>query len=235
MMVSLFRKCLYLTVVALLFAASASLAQTTQVTVTGTGDNVLVGEVYVDPYTATVGGRTNTSIICDDWSDNTYVGESWTANVNTVSSVDSGKNSTTPLFGNNPALYNEAAWLSSKLLGNTNPTQQAEISFALWQLTYSGSFSSSPEAYLQSVLGANYSTNAEYLGFLSWLSAAEGEGGFNAQGWEILTPQNGTSGPPQEFLVYVPESSTLILFGADLLGLLALVIVFRRRLPRPIY
>jgi len=61
----------------------------------------------------------------------------------------------------------------------------------------------------------------------------------NAQpGWRVegLTesPILGADGN-QEFLVYAPESSSGVLLSADLLGLLALVIVFRRRLPRPIY
>jgi hypothetical protein len=238
-----------LTVVAVLFFASASFAQTTQLTLTGVGAGTVVGNVYVDPYVGSVGGGPNTYVICDDWSDNTYVNETWTANVNTVPSVDSGTNSTVPLFGNRPTLYNEAAYLAAALLANTsNPTAESEISFALWQLTYSSYPPPDPEpqapfAYLTSIGDGSTSTFQE--GAQTWLTAALGESNYNAADWEILTPnlsgsQPSCSGspcpssPPQEFLVYTPESSSTILFGADMLGLLGLIVVFRRRLLRPI-
>jgi len=155
------------------------------------------------------------------------------------------------MFGNNQTLYNEVAWLSSQLLANysTNPTTaqqvtETEISFAIWQLTYgvNNTGAGSPLAYLASVLGGT--NNAEYQAVLALLQQAASEGSYDAKGWEILT-SNGTaptcgsgsqcpSAPPQEFLVQVPdpapESSAWILFGADMLGLLVLGIVFRRRL-----
>src|SRR5690348_17547289 len=52
-----------------LFGTVAS-ADTT-ITLTGVGDQATVGNVYVDPYTATIGTATNVPVICDDWSNNT--------------------------------------------------------------------------------------------------------------------------------------------------------------------
>ncbi len=52
---------------------------------TNPGNNVLAG-IYVGPYYATIDGVPNVPIICDDFTDETYVGESWTANVTTVAS-----------------------------------------------------------------------------------------------------------------------------------------------------
>jgi hypothetical protein len=47
-----------------------------------------------------------------------------------------------------------------------------------------------------------------------------------------------TIGPPEEFVadprLQAPESSLMILFGADMLGLPGLVILFRRRLLRTV-
>jgi len=260
-MSSLLRKYWFLTLGALLFFASASLAQTTTMTLTGVGNGATVGDVYVNPYTATIGSTTGVSVICDDWSDNTYDPETWTANVNAVSSLTS-TTSPAPLFGDNPKLYNEAAWLASQLMANSgNQTLQDEISFALWQLTWgqNGTKEENPGPldYLANTLG---STSAIYYGAEEYFDAArggtwtingvtynygQGEGSYNASGWVIYTPtgpgtcSTGTTcGTPQEFLVdptvTAPESSPAILLGVDMLGLLALVFVFRRRLVRPI-
>ena len=73
-------------------------------------------------------------------------------------------------------------------------------------------------------------TTAEQNLVTTEIGLANGETGFNGAGWSILTPTNGGSGEPQEFLVYTPESSAVILFGADMLGLAALAFFFRRRL-----
>jgi len=199
----LLRKYWFLTGVSLLFFASASLAQTTtQITLTGVGDGATLGDVYVDPYTATVGGVTNTPVICDDWSDNTYLPETWTANVNTISTVYTG---TSPLFAysktGNPngtktpgTLYAEAAYLASLLLNNTNSTQQGEISFALWELTYP--YAPNPESTSPSQYLANMSSSLP-SGFLNqvsyYLGQAAGETNFNTSGWEILTPNTNDS------------------------------------------
>jgi hypothetical protein len=242
---SLFRKQRFLLIAALFVCASAAFAQTTSMNLTGTGDNATVYDggsgVYVDPYTATVGGVSNVSVICDDWSNNSYVGESWTANVTTLNSLNMGTNASTPLFGNNPTLYNEVAWLGTQLLANpTNYANQVAVSFALWELTYAYNNpqeSPDPTSFLAGSAEAGSQNTVNTL--LSQATTAVA-GGYNGNGWEILTPIAGTvsnpsdEGIPQEFLVYAPESSSMILFGADTLGLLALAFVFRRRLLVPV-
>jgi len=237
----LLRKYWYLTGAVLLLFGSAAFAQTTTttITLTGVGDGANAGGVFVDPYTAAVGTMTNVSVICDDWSDETNIGETWIANVNTISPSLTGS----PLFGQSlgsagqQALYNEAAWLASQLLAipinNPTPAQetaQIEISYALWELTCSTTTTCAGQPF--SVLSGV--SSADLAGAQNYLTEAEGEGGFNASGWEILTPTPESSNEPQEFLVYMPESSPGIALGADLLGLLGLVIIFRRRLLRPI-
>ncbi|HLK48637.1 MAG TPA: hypothetical protein VKT49_10915 [Bryobacteraceae bacterium] len=197
--------------------AVASFANPTSMTLTGFGDWSTLGNVYLDPYTATVGSQTNVPVICDDWSNNTYQYESWQVNVinlSTVSDVTKG----TPMFGNNQALYNELAWLGSQMMANpTSHTNQVETSFAIWALTYGANNTpkdpTAPLAYLQAnlPLGANDPT---YLATQALLTQAQSEGSYNGQGWEILTPIPNTSNPstdglPQEFLTYVPEPSSL--------------------------
>jgi len=247
MMNGLFRKYGYFTIVAILAFVSASFAQTTtSMTLNTPGNGTTLGDVYVDPYTATVGGVSGTTVICDDWSNNSYLGESWTAyqiNAATVSNPSLG----TPMWGNNQSVYNELAYLGSQLLSIYNPTnptaaqriEQTELSFAIWQLTWNSATGENPQplSYLSSVLGGT--TSPEYQQTLADIQAAQNNSNYSAAGWEILTPEAGTSNPagdglPQEFLVYTPESSTMVLFGADMIGLLALAFFFRRRVLQPI-
>jgi len=256
---SLFRRYLFLTVVSILFLASAALAQTVTMTLTGVNDGANAGGVYVDPYQATIASgpiSISTPVICDDWSDETDINETWTANVQNLSSLG-GTIGTTPIFGNNSALYNEAAWLATKLLAlptsgplvtTTTENEQIAISYALWELTCGTTIKNcvnAPFSALQSdsaVLGVSTNTlGGGYQTAWAYYNAAltNGTNTTDTAGWQILTPTNG--GPPQEFLVddknlpiTAPESSPGVLLGADMLGLLGLVFLFRRRLSRPI-
>ncbi len=51
---------------------------TTTIDMTGV-QGAVMGGVYTSPYLATVGGVSNTDVICDDFADNTYINETWTA------------------------------------------------------------------------------------------------------------------------------------------------------------
>jgi len=259
---SLLRKYWYLTVAALLLFASASFAQTT-LTLTTAGDGATVGDVYVDPYTATI-GPSSVPVICDDWSNNTYIQETWTANVATITSsgLPSGAS---PMFGTSSTLYNEVAWLATQLMTppNTgNAAIQAEISFAIWELTYGQNGTNeempSPSSYLSAndPSAVNCVGNTDCVSNLIADAQAAVAAGYVGTGWSILTPNTSdpitcsgstcASTPPQEFLVetsllpngappvQAPESSTVILLGADMFGLLGLVFVYRRRLIQPI-
>jgi len=246
---SMFRRSLFLTVVSILFLASASLAQTVGMELTGVGDGANYGGVYVDPYTATVGNTTNVPIICDDWSDEVTMYETWNATVQNASSLTS---TPSPLFGDNPTLYKEAAWLGSQILtaygaNPANTNAQIEYSYALWQLTYcsvSGNdctANSNTDPFYK-LAGSTYLNTAE-ADLATAISSSGGgpNSSFNDAGWQILTPSPTGQGEAQEFLTYnygfpvtAPESSPGVLLGADMLGLLGLVFLFRRRLFRPV-
>lgn len=232
--------------IAVLAFASASLADgSVSVSLTGVGNGAngpgqgtTLGNVYVDPYFGTVGGLgSNVPIICDDWSNNTYMNESWTATVTSATNVAGGS----PMFGSsNQNLYNEAVWLATQIMAsynNGNYTAQIEYSFALWMLTYgqNGTYAESPSP---TVYLSEYGTPTEisqatiFYEEAAGLDGYAGEAGFNAAGWEILTPVAGSSNPsqdgtPQEFLVYTPEPSTILLLGLGIAGLFLLK--WRRR------
>lgn len=228
-----FRKYGYFAIAAVLAFASASFAQTTSMTLNGVGNGTVVGNVYVDPYTATIAGiGSKIPVICDDFSDNSYVGTTWTVNVTNLSAVSSGS----PLFGQNQTLYDELAWLASDMLANYSPSPtsaqlaaQIADSFAIWQLTYGANSTTTespgpfnpPFPINQSAIDTQIS------------SAIASVGSFDTSGWEILTPLGAPyKGEPQEFLVHTPEASTILMLRADLLGVLALAFFFRRRTPQ---
>jgi len=225
-----FMKNLYLVSAAIVAFASLSFADPTM-ELTGVGDSALFNNVYVDPYTATVNGVPNVMVLCDDWSNNTYFYETWQYKAINLSTVGTQG---MPMFGNKQPLYTEEAWLASQLWANpTDYTTQVEVSFAMWDLTYgaNGTYKdpTPPLTYMQNYLGAGYATNALYIGTMNLINEAPTASvGFNTQGWEILTPDLGTSNPagdglPQEFLTYagVPEPSSWCgIFAFGLVGLL---------------
>ncbi len=238
-------------ITAILVATAAGLrageVPTTSMQLTGVGDGVTLGDVYVDPYTATVGGVANTSIICDDWSNNTYYEETWMAsviNATTVGNTGDG----TPMFGNSQSLYNELAWLGAQMLANpTNPTEQTEISFAMWDLTYGvdGSYEDGtpPLTYLSEYQNSAAQCEGQsvscYQETLNLIAEAGNEGNYNSAGWDILNPIAGSQnnqpeyGTPQEFMFYtpqpVPESSQAATLAGDLLLFAVAVLILRRR------
>jgi len=240
--IKLLAKNLALITTILLATAAALRAQTTtSMLLTGVGDGNTFGDVYVDPYTATVGGTANIAVICDDWSDDSNLGDSWTATVINAATVSNSADGT-PLFGNNQGLYNGVAWLSAQLLNPANEkngTAQTEISFAIWQLTYSGPDTCSsgtpgagcdPLAYMGNYISTS---STEYLATVNYLDQAESSTIANnnslSDGWDILTPDPKGKGEDQEFMMFVPEPSQYGTLGADLALFAVAVLVLRRR------
>jgi hypothetical protein len=223
------------------FSALGLRADTVSMTLTNPPPGNTLGDVYVDPYTATVNG-VSTAVICDDWSDNTYTDETWTANVTNEAEVSTANPA--PKFGDNQALYNEVTWLADQMLPATsqNATEDTELSIAIWDLTYGANGTNeetpAPLAYLET-----YGTSSEYGQAITDICEAEGtaaggglcagtnyagEAGYiSANDWEILTPTSAAptcsgaacpTAPPQEFLVEVAaEPSSLALLAVELL------------------
>ena len=82
--------------------------------------------IYISPYTANING-VSTTIICDDFLDDTVAGGSWQATVNNFGSLGNA------LFAGNPQGYGQAAWLTLQLLAqNPGSAQQAYYSYAIW-------------------------------------------------------------------------------------------------------
>ena len=193
---------------ALLCIAPNAFATQTTVDVTGAGNYAPDG-IFISPYYATVGGASNTTIICDDFADDTHLNVTWTASVLSFSNLASNLGST--LWGSwfesaaggsvkgqtIVQWYEEAAWLSIKLLQQpTGTASQANYSYAEWAVfDPQGVFSflrANNMAACNAVFGAaNCLTSTGYMNpaanSLLW-SAQQNYMNGNYSNFAILTP-----------------------------------------------
>jgi len=243
-----------------LFVSVASLAfgnTTATFTLTGTNEGANLGGVYTSPYFASIETGTttvSTAAICDDFSDDSYLGESWTANVTNYSNLSSF-NSTVMWTGttwqgqtlSQAQEYMAVALLTEDLLPiySSNPTLAGEYGYAVWALTYpdSESGSQSPESYLNSsgipgiwsaVEGLVNSAVTNVVGPGSKVSLSQfGSVAIYSYDSAAGLPTgcgNTCPPPPQEFIVVgMPEPSMPLSLLFYFSALTCLVIVFRRR------
>jgi hypothetical protein len=143
--------------------------------------------------------------------------ESWTATVNTFGSLSNAR------WGNNPQLYDEAAWLTLALLDPANAAYAGDIQFAVWAVFGPGALNG---------LSGNDDKIAQW-----WLTQAENQtwtaGEFSNFLIYTAVPNSGSCGDgpcptstPQEFLVKTPEPTAAVLLAV---GLLALAFATRRQ------
>ena len=169
----------------------------------------------IPPYGGTLNGQ-SAQFFCVDFSHDITGGMSWTAAVTPVTIPGNygatylGSPTSPTYAGSNAAAGNDYllfAYLLNQMSQSTDQTQIAEDQWAIWSFTDGGY-----DPYGASNLA-------------SIISGAESNlGSFNPSGWEILTPDNGTYG--QEFMVFVPEPSSVLLLA---LGLGALMLMKRRQ------
>lgn len=181
-----------------LLSFAASPASADSVTITGVG-GANQGGVYVAPYYLTVNTTAGIVAMCDDFSHEVFLGESWTASDSTYANLSGTRWGTS--FSHE---YQEAAWLFDRFLAN--PSQAGDINFAVWALF-------TPSAKLS----AGYTAGAA-----NWLALAGSQSlsNYDFSSFRVLTPTNPTS--PQEYLIKVPEPGTFVLL---VLGMMALVLV----------
>lgn len=206
-----------------LCAVPAGFAEQANMTLTGVGSHGTLAGVYIGPYVANING-VPTQVICNDFVDDSYVNESWTVNIRSLSDLSDTK------WGGLPdaALkYNQAAWLSLQLLDSTiSNATAADIQFALWQVFVPTSFD-----WLD-----NYGLGTDRANAQAWLNQATKHQNdqftniaiYAYSGGETGCP-GGCTGRPQEFIVRTPEPHMAMLLGVDLSALGLLAFVIRRR------
>jgi hypothetical protein len=221
-------------------------AQTDTLTLENTGANNPLGGVFTSPYGISINGGTPVSLICDDFTTDISLGESWTATVTTFAAIEAvtnppGTPKFTPVDFQN---YATVAVLAAQLMSLTNlaSDQAGEISYALWDVFDPSLLTSTTNPYgtitsgeLSAALG--YLSNAQTLvagatntsGIVNLSSITIN--GNALEGMTIYTPNPLSSA--QEFVsVTVAEPPSPAVFGLDLLGLAGLMLFARRRLVR---
>jgi len=152
------------TILALALLASGPVVAaqpTVSFSITGVGSGGSLDGVYTSPYAGTVNGVA-TPVICDDFANNSYVPEDWTAYQTSLSSVNAGTNTAGILKWNNAnsggsvdgyagwnlnqkTAYDVAAYLAIEL--GSSPaasTTSEDLSYAMWELFDATGASTSP-------------------------------------------------------------------------------------------
>jgi len=202
----------WLAVLAILCCVPCAFGQgSVGITLTSGGPYVMNG-IYVGPYTGSVNGQ-STQIICDDFKDDSFINESWTANVTNFSNLGSSSTPKWSSLNNSSTLYADAAWLASQMLlpANQNTTTEGYLAYALWSL-----FNPNGLAGLNST---------QLAGVEGWLSAIpSGLTPSQFANFFIYTPNTSLpitcSGgpcptiPPQEFFGFLPapEGGSALLY-----------------------
>lgn len=179
-------------------------------------------------------------VICDDLTDTANLDYYWNATATNAADVtassgvlfyDNGYGPDTGFAAGYYAQqdYNAVAWLANQLIlpsNIDNPTEQAEYSFAIWDIMDGDSTDpdpTDPEGNVATLVADAYS------------AVAAGYQGTNVTVYSPSPNQGVGANVSQEFLVVnTPEASTLVLLTTDFLGFVVLVGFMRKRLLQPL-
>lgn len=231
-------KALWLAFGMVLCGASSGFATTT-LTLASTGPANL-GGVYTSPYIATINdsstGALNSAVICDDFSDDVYLGETWSV---TATSLAALTVSTPVMYQGQIGNYITAAVLAEELIGLNSPTstEAKALSYAIWSVFDPGSLNAITNAVYNTTTGETYAEAVQQM-----VSDAAGSGRSLASFTDVtiytpLAMTNGqwssncsSCGRPQEFLtVSMAEPAAPVLLIVDLLAVFSLVWFVRRK------
>ncbi|MFY9724441.1 MAG: hypothetical protein WB579_14785 [Bryobacteraceae bacterium] len=229
------RRLIFWGIAGVLCLSSVAIAEV-QMTLTGVGTGSVMGGVYISPYVASIGG-VPTYVICDDFTTDVWVGDTWEANQNSLSDVGpSGPQkfttpdwyyyTTQPVYYTMQQEYDAAALLAEELMANMgNPTLAGEYSYAIWTMFDPAAIN----GYGASTLTGAQQTAVNTFRAEALANAFNGE----ASGLEvsIYTPAKGYTS--QEFLVVsTPEASLPATLAVELSALAGVILLMRRRLAR---
>jgi hypothetical protein len=218
-------------------------------TLTSAGPTNL-GGVYTSPYTATISGVTNVPVpvICDDFNDDVWVGESWNVTQTSLASLPLTGSSSPVLWDTGSPTqqvtdYITAALLTEQLLTMSPSTSQAQLlSYAIWDV-FEPTASSTLGAATNNTVVNSYLLPAQNQAkalVTSSATLADATAKFanvmiytadtKSGGSVVSCPAGKTCGAPQEFLVVsMAEPASPVLLIVDLLAVISLVCLFRGR------
>jgi hypothetical protein len=245
--------------VLVLLSLGAGLQAADTLQLTTVGASAVMGGVYTSPYGVSVNGGPTTLMICDDFTTDSYVGLTWTATETTLSQISNSSvaglkfatapYSTTPGIVGGPSNvgidYATAAVLAAQLMSLPNigtPAENAEmageLSFAIWGVFDTNLLQNTSTGY-GTLTAGQLSAALGYITAAQGLVSAATSGGvtnlnlisINGQSINSLTVYTSNPlGASQEFLrVSMPEPSYPAVLAVDLLAVLGLIVVLRKR------
>jgi len=239
-----------------ILASGTAFAQPPTVTfnLTGVSGGVL-GGVYTSPYLGNIDNGATIPVICDDFSSESYIPESWTAYDTNLSSLSTsgspidkylrwGGGANSSLAGDLTPVgytlqspltqtqeYDVAAYLITELLNPSSGLNNNDLSYAIWGLFDQNAFAN--------IAGTTDLTNAETYLRDAIINVGSPSSQASFSNVSIYTWVPGStctvggapcpSGPQEFIVVTTPEASTVVVLGADLLGFFGLVLFLRRR------
>jgi len=241
----------YLAIAGFLVFASSGFAQYTM-DLWGVGNGANADGVYVSPYQGSIwngaysgsGGAPNSPalysgyVICDDFSDESYVGDVWNASATNAANLDGSELFTTSKSGYTVQQnYDAVAWLANDLVDSSNaddPTAQTNISFAIWDImdgdtTDPDGGATGPDGLIAQAFAAIENPADIYTNVTVFTPAPKAGIGSNLS-QEFLVVGNGNN--PNTALVPTPEPASAAILGIDLLSALGIVLLVRRRRAR---
>jgi len=171
------------------------------------GTNPVADGVYVGPYAGTWNGSP-VQMVCDDYSHEVFVGETWQAHASTFADLSHTRFWDGAHAAQSLQKYEMAAWLTAQIFLNPR-TAWGDIGFAIWRI-FTGS--------TPTLGNSDYWTN---------LAASQDLSHCDFSNFRILTPDSSGANSAQEYIVIVaPEPATMLLV---VLGLVGLCLMGRKR------